>query len=77
MGRGRRGSLKHFKEAAAVYDPQQHDTQISLYGEDLGVAAHCFGALALWALGYPEQAAVRAFVVRPRQGLYLALLTDD
>jgi predicted ATPase len=28
----------------------------SLYGDDPGVTSHCFAALSLWFLGYPDQA---------------------
>ena len=46
----------YFEEAAALYDPQQHDGQAALYGEDFGIVNYSFAPLALWALGYPAQA---------------------
>jgi class 3 adenylate cyclase/predicted ATPase len=47
---------EHTERAFALYDVQSHDLHVSRYGYDLGVASLCFGAWALWFLGYPEQA---------------------
>jgi class 3 adenylate cyclase/predicted ATPase len=46
----------HLDRAFALYDVQQHDIHVFRYGYDLGVACLCFGAWALWFLGYPTQA---------------------
>jgi predicted ATPase len=49
----------HLDRAFALYDVKQHDVHVFRYGYDLGVASLCFGAWALWFLGYPEQASRR------------------
>jgi predicted ATPase len=41
-----------------LYDPQQHRSY-ALYGIDLGVGGRGNAALALWLLGYPDQARER------------------
>jgi predicted ATPase len=48
--------LEHMEQGATLYDPQQHRTLASLYGKDLGVACRYWSAMALWFLGYPDQA---------------------
>ena len=50
----------HMDRAFALYDVQQHEVHVFRYGYDLGVACLCFGAWALWFLGYPAQAYRRA-----------------
>jgi predicted ATPase len=47
---------EHMERVAALYDPQRHRAHTSLFGQDPGVAAQAFGAVALWLLGYPDQA---------------------
>jgi predicted ATPase len=47
---------KYLEQGVALYDPQQHRSHAFLYGLDPGVACLSFAALALWSLGYPEQA---------------------
>ena len=47
---------EHFEQAVAIYDPDLHGSLAILYGEDLRVNIGCFGAWALWYLGYPDQA---------------------
>jgi len=44
----------------ALYDPQQQRAAALLYGDDAGVICHSFSALALWYLGYPDQALARS-----------------
>ena len=39
-----------------LYDPEQHRSLASLYGQDQGVSCRSWAALALWCLGYPDQA---------------------
>jgi class 3 adenylate cyclase/predicted ATPase len=46
----------HLEQGAALYDVQQRQSHIFLYGYDSGVACLGFGAWALWFLGYPDQA---------------------
>jgi adenylate cyclase len=45
----------HFEQSLALYEPQ-HRVYTFLYGVDSGVASGIFLAMALWVLGYPEQA---------------------
>jgi predicted ATPase len=50
----------HFAQGIALYDAQQHRAPALLYGDDAGVICHSFSALALWYLGYPDQALARS-----------------
>jgi class 3 adenylate cyclase/predicted ATPase len=50
----------HLEQGAALYDVQERQSHIFLYGYDAGVACLGFGAWALWFLGYPDQALRRA-----------------
>lgn len=47
---------EHFERVAALHDPRQHSAYVSLYEADLGVWALSEAALAIWCLGYPDQA---------------------
>ncbi|MBI3798252.1 MAG: hypothetical protein HY268_14975, partial [Deltaproteobacteria bacterium] len=47
---------EHFERAMTFYDPRQHRSYVSLYEADLGVWALSEAAVALWCLGYPDQA---------------------
>jgi predicted ATPase len=57
----------HLEQGMALYDPQQHHSHAFLYGQDPGVACLSLAALALWVLGYPDQA-----LERIREALTLA-----
>jgi class 3 adenylate cyclase/predicted ATPase len=46
----------HLEEGLALYDPQQHRTLALLYGHDPGVCCRGVAGIALWLLGYPDQA---------------------
>jgi predicted ATPase len=46
----------HLAQAVALYNPQQRRAHTVLYGQDPAVAALSHAALALWCLGYPDQA---------------------
>jgi class 3 adenylate cyclase/predicted ATPase len=47
----------HAERGSALYNPQQHRSLAFLYGgHDLGVSSLLWRALALWHLGYPDQA---------------------
>ncbi len=50
----------HLEQGIALYDPQQHRSHAFLYGQDPGVACRVYAALALWLLGYPDQALQRS-----------------
>jgi predicted ATPase len=46
----------HLEQAMALYDSQQHRALALRYGQDLKVVCQSWAALALWLLGYPDQA---------------------
>jgi predicted ATPase len=46
----------HLEQGMALYDSQQHRALAFLYGHDPGVCCRSVAALALWLLGYPDQA---------------------
>jgi tetratricopeptide (TPR) repeat protein len=46
----------HAEQGITLYDPRQHRTLIFLHGDDPKVTCGCWSALALWYLGYPDQA---------------------
>jgi adenylate cyclase len=48
------------EQGVALYDPKRHQGHNFLYGQDPGVACRAFGAVALWLLGYPDQAVRRS-----------------
>jgi tetratricopeptide (TPR) repeat protein len=50
----------HYTQGIALYDPQTYPASAFLHGEDAGVMCHSFSALALWLLGYPDQAWARS-----------------
>src|SRR5262249_40196596 len=50
----------HLDQGIALYDPPQHRAHAFLYGQDPSVALRCYMALALWLLGYPDQARLRS-----------------
>ena len=52
-------SREHLEQAIALYDPQMHNPQVSGVAQDLGVMCLSYAALALWPLGYPDQALKR------------------
>jgi predicted ATPase len=49
----------HLEQVIAHYDLQQHRSHTLLYGQDPGVASLYSATLALWYLGYPDQALQR------------------
>jgi predicted ATPase/class 3 adenylate cyclase len=50
------GARAHLEQGMALYNLQQHRSHAFLYGYDSGVHGLAFEALALWYLGYPDQA---------------------
>jgi class 3 adenylate cyclase/predicted ATPase len=52
-------ALRRLEAGRTLYDPQQHQAHTFLYGQDPGVACLTYGGVALWLLGYPDQALVR------------------
>ena len=53
--------LEHAEKVIALYDPNQHRTLASLYGNDPGVDAMFLSAVGLFYLGYPDQALKRIY----------------
>ena len=51
---------EHMEQGAILYDPRQHHALTFQFGQDPGVACLAFGAVALWLLGYPDQARQRS-----------------
>jgi serine/threonine protein kinase/predicted ATPase/predicted transcriptional regulator len=49
-------ALHHVEQASVLYDPKRHRTHAFMFGQDPGVICKAFGAVALWILGYPDQA---------------------
>ncbi len=49
----------HLEQGLMLYDPQQHRHLTDWYGEDPGVIQLASIAMALWYLGYPDQAMQR------------------
>ena len=52
-------SREHFERGIALYHSEHHRFIAALFGDDPGVACRSFVAVALWFLGYPEQALKR------------------
>jgi predicted ATPase/DNA-binding SARP family transcriptional activator len=50
---------EHCQQGLALYDPQQRRSHIFLYGNDTGAFCQMIEGLALWHLGYPDQALKR------------------
>jgi predicted ATPase len=57
FSRGAMGeAVRHFEQAIAAYNPQEHRQLAHVYGIDLGVITRSLGALVLWLCGYPDRA---------------------
>jgi predicted ATPase len=50
------GALDHAKQGLILYDPGQHRTHAIRHGFDPAANLRIHGAMALWMLGYPDQA---------------------
>jgi class 3 adenylate cyclase/predicted ATPase len=48
--------LAHLNRGIALYDPVQHRSLATRFGQDVGVVILCYRALALWFRGYPDAA---------------------
>ena len=46
----------HFDQTIALYDPMEHRSLVTRFGQDAQVAALSYRSWALWSLGYPEAA---------------------
>ena len=60
-------SREQCTQGLMLYDAQQYRSRAVFFGQDPGVACYTYEALALWLLGYPDQA-----LHRSREGLTLA-----
>jgi len=49
-------TLEHAQKMNAVYDPVKHSFLAHIFSFDLGIMNRGFAALALWFMGYPDQA---------------------
>ena len=49
-------SLVHYNQMLALYDPAEHRSLMTRFGQDLRVAILAWRAVPLWSLGYPEAA---------------------
>jgi tetratricopeptide (TPR) repeat protein len=45
-------SRTHYDRALALYDPAEHRSLATRFGQDVGVAILSYRSLALWMLGY-------------------------
>jgi predicted ATPase len=50
------GSLAHYDQALALYDPIEHRPLATRFGQDVGVAALSYRSFALLSLGHPDAA---------------------
>ena len=62
-----RSSLEHVEQSLALYEPSAHGHLAFVVGHDPAALASAIGAIGLWWLGYPDQAAKRG-----RQAVRLA-----
>jgi tetratricopeptide (TPR) repeat protein len=46
----------HYDQALALYDPNEHRSLTTRFGQDVGVVILSFRSWTLWLLGYPEAA---------------------
>jgi predicted ATPase len=51
---------EHMEQGIALYDLKRHGNHTDIYGHDPGVLYLAFGSIALWLLGYPDQAVRRS-----------------
>ena len=49
-------SRLNLEKAIEIYEPQRHHSHAYVYGQDPGVAAHCYAAYTYFALGFPDKA---------------------
>jgi Glycosyl hydrolases family 25 len=65
-------ATEHVRSGLALYDPERHRHHALMYGgHDPGVCGNGQGAVALWALGCPDQAGQSA-----REGIVLGQASD-
>jgi class 3 adenylate cyclase len=49
-------SRLNLEKAIELYNPEKHHADAYIYGQDPGVAAHCYAAYTYFALGFPAKA---------------------
>jgi adenylate cyclase len=49
-------AVHHVEQTTALYDPGRHSVHAFQFGQDPATISKAFGAVALWLLGYPDQA---------------------
>lgn len=49
-------SWAHMERGISLYEPRMQRSHVLLYGYDTAMACHSYGSVALWHLGYPDQA---------------------
>jgi predicted ATPase len=54
------GALAHIDQSLGPYDPAEHRSLATRFGQDHRVVVLSYRALALWVLGYPEKAVAGA-----------------
>jgi TOMM system kinase/cyclase fusion protein len=66
----------HLEQGMALYDSQQHRSLAFLYGQDPAVICRAWDTLALWLLGYPDQALerIREALTQAREMAHLSSL---
>ncbi len=52
-------ALAYMNQSVEAYHPERHRAHVMTYGTDPGIASRSVAALALWNLGYPDQARQR------------------
>jgi len=63
---------QHLEQSLSLYEPQTHPSRVLHYVSDPRVTSSCIMAMALWHLGYPDQA-----LKRSHEALYLAQASSD
>jgi class 3 adenylate cyclase/tetratricopeptide (TPR) repeat protein len=48
--------MAHYNQALALYDPAEHRSLATRFGQDVRIAILSYRSLALWVLGHPEAA---------------------
>jgi predicted ATPase len=49
-------TVRHMEQAVSLYDTERHRTHSFYFGHDPVISCKSFGAVALWLLGYPDEA---------------------
>ena len=52
------GGRAHLDRAFSLYDPPEHRSLATRFGQDVGAATLCWRSIASWLLGYPQDALI-------------------